>query len=254
MTTFPTNVPTTLQTEWISLDVNGSEMEAYWAHPTTEGSWPCVLVFMEIFGVNSHIREVTERIAAEGYHALAMNYYHRTTPNMELSYTEKDVEIGRIHKDQTTREGLITDTKACIEFLNQQPDTLPNFGAIGFCFGGHAAYLVATLPEIKATASFYAGGVAVMSPGGGAPTITLTPEIKGKILCLFGKQDPLIPLSQTVEIEKALSQAGIPHEVVRYSEAGHGFFCNQRADYNPHAAADAWGRVKTLFKETLSPA
>jgi carboxymethylenebutenolidase len=71
------------------------------------------------------------------------------------------------------------------------------------------------------------------------------------MLCLFGEQDPLIPLDQTVTIEQALLQAGIPHAVVRYPEAGHGFVCNQRGDYRPDEAADAWNRVRDLFLRRL---
>ena len=102
--------------EWISLSVpqSATPMEGYLARPTAtqapNGPYPAVLVFMEIFGVNAHIRSVTERIAAEGYVALAINYYHRTTPNMELNYDEAGVAEGRQHKDKTTRDGLLADT------------------------------------------------------------------------------------------------------------------------------------------------
>ncbi len=238
-----------LHTEWANL----GGMECYLARPSGTGPWPGVIVLMEIFGVNSHIREVTERIAAEGYVAIAPNYYHRTTKNLELGYSEQDVEEGRRHKDATTREGLLTDVRTCLAFLKDREDVSPKdqFATIGFCFGGHVAYIAATLPEIAATASFYGAGIAVMSPGGGKPTLEYTPEIKGEILCLFGELDPLIPHSQTIDIKRALEAAGVRHEVVRYPEASHGFFCNQRADFNPFAAKDAWERVTRLFESRL---
>lgn len=245
-----------IQTEWITLTVADTPpMEAYWAHPEGKGPWPGVLVLMEIFGVNTHIQEVTERLAAEGYAALAINFYHRTTLNLNLGYSAAEVAIGREHKEKTTRQGIFEDVETAIHYLQGSPEVAPKdrFGAMGFCFGGHVAYLAATLPEIAATASFYGGGIATMTPGGGAPTVTETPKIQGKILCLFGDQDPLISMRETVEIEKALTSAGVDHEVVHYPEAGHGFFCNQRSDYNPHAAQDAWTRVKDLFAQTLKP-
>lgn len=252
----------TLRKKWVEVPVPSSmpdgsatkNMEAYLVKPPEgQGPWPAVIVFMEIFGVNSHIREVTERIAAEGYVAIAPNYYHLTTKNMELCYTDADMQEGWKHKQATTREGLLVDIRSLIQFLQECDDVQPKekMACIGFCFGGHVAYIAAGFDEIAATASFYGGGVATSSPGEGVPTVNHTREIKGEILCLFGERDPLISHEDTVTVENALKEAGTRHEVVRYSNVGHGFFCNQRADYDASAAEDAWRRVKALFKRNL---
>lgn len=248
-----TPITTTLHQQWITLPADGGEMEAYVARPEHGGPWPAVIVFMEIFGVNSHIRDVTNRIAAEGYVAIAPNYYHRTTSNLELGYTDADVEKGRKHKERTTRKGLLIDIRTVIQWLRKSknvssPDRM---GCVGFCFGGHVAYIAAGFDEIVATVSFYGGGIATSSPGGGAPTISHTEEIKGEILCLFGEEDPLIPHAETVMIENTLKENNIRHEVVRYANVGHGFFCNQRADFDAAAADDAWNRMKELFQRAL---
>ena len=244
----------TLLREWVEIDVPGAgKMQAYRAKSSGTGPWPAVIVLMEIFGVNSHIRDVAERIAAEGYVAIAPNYYHRTTPNMELGYTEADVATGRSHKEQTTRDGLLADIHAVLNALRDDHDISPKekVGCIGFCFGGHVAYITAGLDEIAATTSFYGGGIAKLSPGRGPATVTHTKDIQGEMLCLFGETDPLISHEDTVIIENALKNAGIKHEIIRYPNIGHGFFCNQRGDYDPAAAADAWQRVKDLFARNL---
>jgi carboxymethylenebutenolidase len=242
-----------LLNEWVSIDVNGQAMQAYMARPNGEGPWPAVVVLMEIFGVNAHIQDVTERIAAEGYVAIAPNYYHRTTQNMELGYTQPDMAAGFAHKEQTTRSGLVDDLNAVIHFLKQQKtvNDTHKMGCIGFCFGGHVAFIAATLPEIVATAAFYPGGVATMSPGGGKPTVETVGDIHGQILCLFGMEDPLISAEDNQRIEQALRAADRCYEVIRYANTGHGFFCNQRADFDPSAAEDAWERVKSLFTKAL---
>jgi carboxymethylenebutenolidase len=243
-----------LQKEWAEIRLlDGSAMEAYVARPGGQGPWPAVLVFMEIFGVNSHIREVTERIAAEGYVAIAPNYYHRTTPNLELGYDAEGIAEGRRHKDKTTREGLLGDIRATIQFLQEDKGvgSKEKMACIGFCFGGHVAYIAAAFDEIAATASFYGGGIAVSSPGGGAPTISHTDEINGEVLCLFGDRDEAIPKEQTDAVDRALSEAGVRHEVIRYPGVGHGFFCNQRKDFDAQASEDAWRRVKALFARNL---
>jgi carboxymethylenebutenolidase len=242
-----------VRTEWVIIHVGDNAMEAYVATPKGEGSWPGVILLMEIFGVNSHIREVAERLASEGYVVIAPNYYHRTTPNLELSYTAQDMAVGRQHKEKTTREGLLVDLRAVIQYLQDLKAVSPKdkLGCIGFCFGGHVAYIAAGMKEIVATAAFYPGGVASTSPGGGKPTISHSGDIQGEILCLFGEEDPLIFHEETDQVEQALRSAGAPHDVIRYSHTGHGFFCNQRPDFNASAADDAWHRIKALFARAL---
>lgn len=232
---------------------NGSvEIQAYLAKPVAEEPLPGVVVLQEIFGVNDHIRDVTQRFAQEGYVAIAPALYQRQAPGFDTGYTAEDIKIGRQYKDKTRAEELLSDIQAAIDYLmNQTPTKADAIGCIGFCFGGHVAYLAATLPAIKATASFYGAGITTMTPGGGTPTVTRTPEIKGTLYAFFGMQDASIPVEQVDEIEQALKQHQVPHRIFRYPDADHGFFCDQRASYNPAAAADAWNQVKQLFNQEL---
>jgi len=242
---------TRIKSNWVKVPNGNLEIDAYLAQPSEPGSFPGVVVIQEIFGVNSHIREVTERIALEGYVAIAPAIYQRTAPNFEVGYTPEDTELGRKYKDMTVASELISDVQAAIDYLSKLPGvTGDRFGTIGFCFGGHVVYLAATLPSVKATASFYGGGIATFTPGGGEPTINRTGEIKGTVYAFFGNQDPLIPNEQANQVEAALQKHEVPHQVFRY-EASHGFFCDQRADYNAAAAADAWEHVKELFASNL---
>ncbi len=224
------------------------KIDAYLAEPASEGTYPAIVMIQEIFGVNAHIRHVTERLAHEGYVAISPAIFQRTAPGFEVGYSAEETKLGRIHKDQTTADQLLSDVRATIAYLQSLPSVQKNaIGAIGFCFGGHVAYLAATLPEIKATASFYGAGIATMTPGGGAPTLSRTEEIQGTLYAFFGTQDPLIPVEQIDQVETALQQQSSSHKVFRYP-AGHGFFCDARSDFSPDAAADAWERVKTLFQ------
>ncbi|MBW4521777.1 MAG: dienelactone hydrolase family protein [Scytolyngbya sp. HA4215-MV1] len=226
-------------------------LDAYLAEPLGATLFPAVIVIQEIFGVNIHIRDVTERFAKAGYVAIAPAIFQRTAPGFEVGYSEAELLVGRQHKEQTKAAELLSDIHATIAYLKTLSTVKGNgFGCIGFCFGGHVAYLAATLSDIKATASFYGAGIATLTPGGGLPTVMRTPEIQGTLYAFFGTQDPLIPNEQIDQIEAALHQAQAAHRVFRY-EAGHGFFCDLRADYNPEAAADAWEKVKQLFAETL---
>jgi carboxymethylenebutenolidase len=216
--------------------------------PVGEKSFPGVVVIQEIFGVNEHIRDVTERIAKEGYVAIAPAIYQRQAPGFETGYTPEDVQIGRRYKEQTQATELLSDIQTAIDYLKGLPNVKPALGCIGFCFGGHVAYLAATLPDIQATASFYGAGIATQTPGGGNPTVSRTSEIKGTLYAFFGMADASIPAAQVDLIEAELKKHQIPYRIWRYDGADHGFFCDRRGSYNPAAAADAWEQVKQLFQ------
>lgn len=229
------------------------QIEAHLASPRGEGSYPAIVVFQEIFGINSHIRDVTERIARLGYVAIAPALFQRQAPGFTTGYTPQDIEVSRGLVQQTKASELLGDIKATIDYLKQLPQVQKAaIGCIGFCFGGHVAYLAATIPEIKATASFYGAGITTRTPGGGAPTITRIPEISGTLYAFFGMEDTSIPVDQVDQIEAELAKNQIPYHVFRYDKADHGFFCDQRASYNPEAAADAWEHVKQLFGSELT--
>jgi carboxymethylenebutenolidase len=242
-----------IKTSTVSLLNGDLSIDAYLAQPSALGLFPAVIVFQEIFGVNDHIRDVTERIAREGYVAIAPALFQRLAPGFETGYTAEAIELGRTYKMQTTADELIGDTQSAIRYLQSLPNVKGGaIGTIGFCFGGHVAYLAATLPDIKATASFYGAGIATMTPGGGAPTLSRTKDITGTLHAFFGDRDASIPASEVVQIQEELAAHQIPHQIFCYP-ADHGFFCDQRGSYQPDSAAAAWQNALRLFQAELNP-
>lgn len=229
-------------------------IDAYLAHPGGHGTYPAVIVVQEIFGVNAHIRDVTERVAALGYVAIAPAMYQRLAPGFVAGYAPEDVTLGRRYKMQTRAAELRGDLQATIDYLYDLPQVrATGVGLIGFCFGGHVVYLGAALPEVKATASFYGAGITDWCPGEELQaTIGETGAIAGEIQLFFGKEDASIPLEQVAQIEAALTQHQIPHQIFCYDGAGHGFFCDRRDSYNEQAASAAWQAVQALFTRTLT--
>jgi carboxymethylenebutenolidase len=238
---------------WVQVQNQDLAIDAYLAIPESEGIYPGVVVIQEIFGVNEYIRDLTERLAAEGYVAIAPAIYQRQAPGFEVGYTEEDTTLGRKYKTQTKADELSSDIQATINYLYSLPQVKQDgVGTIGFCFGGHVVYLAAaTLKDIVATASFYGAQIATWCPGDGEPTITLTKDITGSLYAFFGTEDPLIPIEQTEQIESELKKHNISHQVFRYQGATHGFMCNCRESYNPDAAKDAWKKVLDLFSQKL---
>ena len=246
------SISATISTGQIKVQNGNLAIDAYLAMPEATGTFPGVIVIQEIFGVNAHIRDITERIAQEGYVAIAPAIYQRQAPGFEVGYTEADTELGRKYKNQTKATELLGDIQAAIDYLYSLPQVKPGgVGTVGFCFGGHVVYLAATLPDIVATASFYGAGIVNFCPGETEPTITRTQDITGTIYTFFGTEDPLIPNEHPDIIEAELKKHHITHQVVRYQGATHGFMCDSRDSYNPEVAQDAWTKMLDLFSQTL---
>lgn len=241
-----------VRTETVEITSNDIQIPAYLAEPSRQGTFGGVVVIQEVFGVNSHIREVAERLAGAGFVAIAPHIYHRQVQGFEVGYEEEDLELGRKYKNGTQASELLSDVQGAIDYLYSKHNVAKSgVGTIGFCFGGHVVYLTATLDRVKATASFYGAGITSMTPGGGEPTIQRTADIDGAVYGFFGTEDPLIDPHEVDHIEAALTNHGVPHQIYRYEGATHGFFCDQRDSYDPAAAKDAWEHVLELFKGKL---
>ncbi|HEY2744583.1 MAG TPA: dienelactone hydrolase family protein [Polyangia bacterium] len=243
-----------VRSETVKLDVGGSEMPTFVAYPEAAGPRPVVIVFQEIFGVNAHIRDVATRVAKEGYVAAAPDYHHRAwPPGTELPYNDEGMKKGMEVFPKLTADGVLADVDAVLAYLKTRKEAnVAKLGVMGFCIGGHVAYLTAATRPVTAAASFYGGGIATFAPGGGQKTIERTGGIKGKVVCFFGREDSMIPQDQVAAIKKALEENKVRHEVVVYDGASHAFFRDvDPRMYREAPAKDAWERTKRLFKEEL---
>ena len=235
---------------WVDV-LNGSvRLRCWWAEPQEQINdielIKCrnrvYIVLPEVFGLNVWVRSVVDRLAAHGHPALAVPLFARTAPDLELAYEPSDLAQGRRHKDATTSEQILGDVAAAVSWLGARyPRAAVH--VVGFCFGGHAAFLAATLPGVEHAFDFYGAGVSRMRPGGGEPSLALLPEIKARLTCVFGAADPLIPSEDREAIGVALSKvdpAGQRLRFVEYADADHGFMCEARSAFNPQASAQGW--------------
>lgn len=256
-----------IKTSYVQIPNQDLQIDAYLAQPVEEGKFPAVIVFQEIFGVNSNIREITDLIAQQGYIAIAPAMYQRIAPGFtrdfspeHLAYSPEAYEIGLQYYQQVKYQEIFSDIQAAIAYLKTLPNVTDAIGCIGFCFGGHVAYMAATLPDIKATASFYGGGITTSSYGEDIPTLHRTAQIQGTIYLFFGTRDHLVSQQETQQIEAELQKQQIKHRIFRY-DAEHGFFAGFFADkypflkqhpsYNSQAAPHAWQQVLELFHNNL---
>ncbi|WP_369793814.1 dienelactone hydrolase family protein [Synechococcus sp. KORDI-100] len=201
-----------------------------------------VIVLPEVFGINRWVRSVAGRIASSGVPALAMPLFARTAPSLDLGYSDSDLIEGRRHKDATTTDQIRADVSASIAWLLiRYPEAVVT--VVGFCFGGHAALLAATDPNVHSSFNFYGAGVSRMRPGGGSPSLDLLPKVKGQLTCLCGTADPLIPADHRSEIQTALraeDPSGSRLAYVEVAGADHGFMCEARSSFDAQASQLGW--------------
>jgi carboxymethylenebutenolidase len=237
-----------ISTTTIRLRTDDGEMKCHQAQPRGPGRFPAVIVIMEAFGLNDHIKEVTERIAAEGYVGIAPDLYYRESPNV-VGYDQLQEAIGLMQRLDAGK--VVADLQRVIAHLKTQSFVNGDrLGITGFCIGGTIAFLAACKfpTDIKAAVPFYGGSIADDAPT--AP-LNLASALQAPILCFFGEKDPYIPLAQVKRIEDTLRSLGKPFEVTVYSGAEHGFFCDERSSYDPEAATDAWEKTKNWFAKYL---
>ena len=226
-----------ITTEFVTLAVDdGSSMRAYVARP--EGAPRAgLIVFQEIFGINSHIRDVTERFAREGYLAIAPELFHRTGPGFESGYTDMMPGVG--HMQKLTDAGLAADIRAAFDWLQGASSGKKiATGAIGFCMGGRVATMAAMTVPLACGISYYGGGIAPSPFGPGI--LDRLKEVQAPVLFYWGGLDGMIKPESVKMVTDAMRAANKPFSSIEFSDADHGFFCNERASYNANAATESW--------------
>jgi carboxymethylenebutenolidase len=206
---------------------DGHELSVYESGDGPRG----LIVVQEIFGVNSHIRAVCDGFARDGFRVLSPALFDRVERGVELGYTPEDLKRGSELAARVGHlEAPMLDVRACLEAF---PEEVP-VSLVGYCWGGTLAWLSAQqLPRLRACVGYYGGRIGSL--------LERRPLVP--VMLHFGKHDPHIPIESTRAIEEAYPQV----HVFEY-EAGHGFNCDQRADYEPVSAELARRRSLDLIE------
>ncbi len=192
-----------------------------------------VVIIQEIFGVNSHIKNVTDSYAAEGFTALAPALFDRVERGVEMGYQQSDIERGRAIRGKLGWDTMVMDMKAAVDALKKEN---PKVAVIGYCMGGSLAWLAATrIPGVTAAIGYYGGAVAEFA----------NEQPKAPVLLHFGETDQSIPKDHWDKI--AAAHPKIPMHI--YPGAGHGFTCDQRGSYHAESARLARERTLEFLKQ-----
>jgi len=218
--------------EDISLNVSDSTtMPAFVARPKDSEKHPGILIFQDVYGLKSSLRDIAVRFAREGFITIAPELFHRNGKGFQGKYD--DFESSRNHIQALTIEGMTLDLNSANEWLINDTRLISNeIASIGFCMGGKVSFLANTLLNLKAAISFYGGGVTGM--------LDHVPDIPAPQLMFLGGLDKYVDDNQINNISAALKSNSKNYVSVVFSNADNGFFCNSSSAFNTEAAMLSW--------------
>ena len=210
---------------------DGHELAAYEAVPAGERRGGLVII-QEIFGVNRHIRGVTDGWAAEGYYCIAPAIFDRGQPGFERGYSPEDIESGRALAGKIGRENMLLD----VEAARAAAASAGKVGVIGYCLGGSLTWLAATrLDGVAAASCYYGGFIAEYA----------SEKPRCPVQMHFGETDQSIPMSAVDKI-----RATVPSSVEIFTyPAGHAFNRDGGQNWEPESATLAKERSLALFRK-----
>jgi carboxymethylenebutenolidase len=209
---------------------DGHRLSAYRADPQGRPRG-AIVVIQEIFGVNSHIKQVADAWAKDGYLAIAPALFDRVQKNVDLGYTPEDIAKGREIRGKVTNDMALKDTEAAIKAAGGAGKV----GIVGYCWGGFVTWLAAgKLAGLSAAVAYYGGGI--LDNTDVAPKVPLMGH--------FGDKDQHIPVDGVRKLAEKYKQ----HQIFIYS-ADHGFNCDHRGSYNAPAAKQARERTLEFFRK-----
>ena len=218
---------------WIELKPEGAGPIAAWRSDPAGPPRGGIVVIQEIFGVNDHIRAVTDRFAAEGYLAIAPAIFDHVEKGVDVGYDPDSRAKGMEAVAKVDFEQVLRDAAAAIAVASKGGKV----GIVGYCFGGTVAWAAAArLPDLSAAVGYYGGRILEMKDL----------EPKAPTMLHFGEKDAHIPIAGVREVA-----AAHPDVPVHIYPADHGFNCDQRASYDAPSAALAWNRTLEFFGKHL---
>jgi len=229
---------TVVRTSNVDLKVNGDNAYAFVAEPDDNARHPGVVLIQEWWGIEPHIRQLAQKLAAAGFVVAVPDLYHGKIAT-EPGEAQKMVMMVRGNVEKAAREiiGALDTVKA---MPNVEPKKL---GLMGFCVGGFLAYYVASrYPDLGAVVPFYGAGY--------DPTPEEVAKVNAPVLAFYGSKDQSNPMEQVRKIERMYKEAGKDITVKVY-DAGHAFLNPDHGMGNEKAAAEAWPLAVNFLKQHL---
>jgi carboxymethylenebutenolidase len=207
-------------------------MKLYRAEPagTPRGA---IVVIQEIFGVNSHIRDVADKFAADGYVAVAPALFDRIRPGIELGYTPETVKEGRELRSKLAIDDVLADVQTAIDSVK----SVGKVGIVGYCWGGYVTWMAAArCSGLSCAVDYY-----------GTQTLDAMDEHpRCPVMLHFGAKDATTPADRIDQLRAKHEPHGAKFFVY---DADHGFNCDPRGSYDAPSAKRARERTLQFFRD-----
>ena len=228
-----------VRTAKVDLQVNGKDAYAFIAQPDDDLKHPGIVLIQEYWGIESHIVDLAQKLAANGFVVAVPDLYHGKVATEPDDAARMSMFI-RGSVDRAAREII-----GALETVKAMPNVEPKkLGLMGFCIGGFMTYTVASrYPDLGAVLPFYGAGY--------DPTPDEVAKVNAPVLAFYGSQDRSIPPKQIQKIEQLYKEAGKDYTVKVY-DAGHAFLNPDHGMGNEKAATDAWSLAIQFLKEKLA--
>jgi carboxymethylenebutenolidase len=235
-----------MASSWETLQVNNSDMPVYMATPEGSGPFPAVVVIQAADGVDEFIQTIADRLADQGYAAVAPSLYHRTTEAIEKAK-------GKTRRQLLDDPEIVADINATVTFMQQHPSVNgERIGITGFCMGGRVVWLAAaTNPHFKAVVPYYGGFMMDCWGEGTQSPFELSNGINCPMMYHLGEIDRNPTLEDMAKFDEELTRLGKPHQFHVYPGADHRFADFTFTNYQKAADELAWSRTLEFFAQQL---
>ncbi|WP_111979085.1 dienelactone hydrolase family protein [Algibacillus agarilyticus] len=240
--------------ETIDLNTPTGVMRTYVYRPVNAGQYPAIIFYSEIFQQTAPIARTAAIMAGHGFVVLVPEVFHELNPiGTVLGYDDAGKDKGNEDKWAKPLEAHDTDTQAMIDFVTQQTYCNGRVGAMGVCIGGHLAYRAALNPKIEAACCLYATDIHsdTLPAAEGNNSFERTPDIKGELMMIWGKQDPHVPNEGRFKIHHKLIDSEVNFTWHEFN-AQHAFMRDEGDRYDPEIALKVYGMSVAFFKRILT--
>jgi carboxymethylenebutenolidase len=247
----------------VDIPTADGRMDAFVVHPEQGGSFPAVVIFMDIWGLREELFDVARRIATAGYHVTLPNFWYRRG---KVRYEYRD-DKGRMRSildlpqavqdelhdnmNRVTDPMAMADTGAILKFLKDEPARSSAKGALGYCLGGRLAILASAFypDDFRAAASLY--GTRLVNDTPESPH-RLIEKYRGEIYCGFAEKDHLAPPETIATLARLLAERdNVRYRAIVHPGTVHGYSLPDRDVFDKAAADRDWANILPIFARQL---
>jgi len=245
-----------VKTEYADVSLAGSRMRTFVAAPNTDGAYPGIWCYSDIFQLSAPLLRTCVRLAGYGFVVAAPEIYRRIEPpGTVIPFDDRGRLRGQQDAAKTPVSDFDADCRAGLDWLSLHPKVARGkIGVLGFCLGGHLAFRAAFQPDVLATVCYYGTGIhdGKLGKDADAGSLARAKEIRGELLMIFGTKDPHVPEAGRETIDRVLRDAGVRCKTVLYP-AEHAFTRDEGPRYDPEATDLAFADMIHIFRTVFGP-